>query len=243
MPTLIELRLKASWPVRHDTRQLHGLACALFGRHSGPDNAFSVWPLSRVPGGSDDEWTLRAAWLAAGPAPAAAMAEQLRIGHVSCAVTESTQRRVTHGQLASGPGVTGAAVTFHSPTYFSRNGTDCAVPDPRLIVGSWQRRWNASLPAEGSSLAISDEAWRDTHRALHLAAFDLRTETRASGHGGSRTGFTGSAALRLAGDAPESAKAILGTLARFAGYCGTGAQSSHGFGATTAVPAAGNDDG
>jgi len=70
MPTLIELRLKASWPVREDTRQLHGLACALFGGHSRPDNAFSVWPLSRVPGGSDDEWTLRAAWLAAGAAPA-----------------------------------------------------------------------------------------------------------------------------------------------------------------------------
>jgi hypothetical protein len=30
MPTLIEMRLKATWTVRPDTRKLHGLACALF---------------------------------------------------------------------------------------------------------------------------------------------------------------------------------------------------------------------
>lgn len=49
MPMLIEMRLKASWQVRPSTRQLHGLACALFegdgAGHAGQDKPFAVWPL------------------------------------------------------------------------------------------------------------------------------------------------------------------------------------------------------
>lgn len=237
MPTLIEMRLKAAWSVREDTRQLHGLACALFeggeSGHSGQEKAFSVWPLRAMPGGSAEEWLWRAAWLPDGPVPSAtAAADVLRVGHVSCAVTESILRRVTHGQLAGGSPVNEVAVSFGSPTYFSQNGTDLVLPDPRLIVGSWRRRWNSSLPSPEDPLAIGDEQWRVTHRALELAAFDLRTERRDSGHGRDRAGFTGSATLRLGRDAPAAARAILGTLARLAGYCGTGAQTTHGFGAT-----------
>jgi CRISPR-associated endoribonuclease Cas6 len=105
------------------------------------------------------------------------------------------------------------------------------LPDPRLIVGSWRRRWNASLP-DGDTLAISDDAWTRAHRLLGLEAFDLGTSTRDSGHGRERTGFTGTATLRLARNAPAPARQILGTLARFAEFCGTGAQTTHGFGAT-----------
>lgn len=247
MPTLIEMRLKATWAVREDTRQLHGLACALFEgedpRHSGQEKAFSVWPLRAVPGGSADEWAWRAAWLPDGAPPAAAVsADMLRVGHVSCAVTESVQRRVTHAQLAGGPALGEIAVSFGSPTYFSQNGTGTVVLDPRLIAGSWRRRWNSSLPEE-DPLAIGEEAWRDTHRALELAVFDLRTERRDSGHGRDRAGFTGTATLRLDRTAPPSARAILGTLARFAEYCGTGAQTTHGFGATVVPSAGGNRDG
>ena len=101
-----------------------------------------------------------------------------------------------------------------------------------MIVGSWRRRWNSSLP-DGDPLVIGDDAWRETHRVLALAAFDLRTEVRDSGHGHDRAGFTGSATLRLARSAPATARQILATLARFAEYCGTGAQTTHGFGATS----------
>jgi hypothetical protein len=49
MPTLIEMRLKATWTVHPDTRQLHGLACALFEGdstgHLGQDKPFTVQPL------------------------------------------------------------------------------------------------------------------------------------------------------------------------------------------------------
>ncbi|MGH3403011.1 MAG: CRISPR system precrRNA processing endoribonuclease RAMP protein Cas6 [Streptosporangiaceae bacterium] len=240
MPTLIEMRLKATWTVRSDTGQLHGLACALFEgdstAHLGQEKSFAIWPLRPVPEGSADDWTWRAAWLPDGPPPAGALAaDALRVGHVSCAVTESTQRRVTHARLAAGPALSAVRVTFASPTYFSQNGTDVVLPDPRLIVGSWRRRWNSSLPGE-DSLAVDDEAWRDLHRAVRLAAFDLRTQSRDTGHSRNRAGFTGSATLRLGRNAPSSASALLGALARFAEYCGTGAQTTHGFGATTVAP-------
>ena len=247
MPTVIEMRLKAAWTVRPDTRQLHGLACALFegedADHFGQDKPFAVRPLRPVPGGSVGEWAWRAAWLPDTPPPAgAATADVLRVGHVSCAVVESSQRRVVHARMAVGPALRGITVTFGSPTYFSQNGADVLVPDPRLIVGSWRRRWNSSLP-DDDPLTIDEDTWRETHRVLRLAAFDLRTESRASGHGRDRTGFTGSATLRLDRSAPEAARKVLGTLARFAEYCGTGAQTTHGFGATMASPAGGNRDG
>jgi hypothetical protein len=244
MPTLIEMRLKATWTVREDARQLHGLACALFGGHSGQDNVFSVWPLRPVPAGPADEWLWQAAWLPDGSVPAGAVtADLLRVGHVSCAVTESTQRRVTHAALAAGPAADEVEVSFGSPTYFSQNGAEVLVPDPRLIAGSWRRRWNSSLPPDGDQLAIGEDVWRDTHRALQLAAFELRTERRDTGYGRDRAGFTGTAALRLGRDAPAAVRQVLGTLARFAGYCGTGAKTTHGFGATVASLTDRNCDG
>lgn len=237
MPVVIELRLKASWPVRPGTRQLHGLACALFegaeAEHLGPDKPFAVWPLRAAPAGSAHDWDWRAAWLPAGPPPASAIApEQLRLGHVTCDVVEAAHRAVSHARLAAGPPHGSVTVAFASPTYFAQNGADVVIPDPRLIAGSWRRRWNASIPGV-SALAIADDAWRDTHRALRLAAFDMRTGLRDSGRGRDRAGFTGTATLRLSPDAPAAARGVLGTLARFAEFCGTGAQTTHGFGATT----------
>jgi len=238
MPTLIEMRLKATWTVHPDTRQLHGLACALFENddstgHASQHKPFTVSPLHPVPGSPDGEWHWRAAWLPDTLPPAAALtAGTLRVGHVRCVVTESAQRRVTHAALASGQPLAEVTVAFTSPTYFSQNGTDTVQPDPRLIAGSWHRRWNSSLP-DADPLAIGNDDWAATHRLIALAAFDLRTERSDTGHGRDRAGFTGTATLRLARNAPASARKILGTLARFAEYGGTGAQVTHGFGATT----------
>ena len=121
-------------------------------------------------------------------------------------------------------------------------GEHIVLPDPRLIVGSWRRRWNSSLP-DGDPLNVDDDAWQVTHRALQLAAFDLRTERRDSGRGRDRTGFTGSVTLRLARGTSAVASGVFGTLARFAEYCGTGAQTTHGFGATMVSAARGSSDG
>lgn len=242
MPFLIELSLRASWTVRPDTRQLHGLACALFEgddahHHLGPDKPFAVWPLTAAPDGGDHGWQLRAAWLPAVHPPVTALApDKLRIGHVTCLVTEGRHRAVSHAQLAAGPALRAVRVDFLSPAYFSQNGSTTVVPDPRLITGSWRRRWNASLPA-GNPLVIDDGIWRDTHRALCLAEFELRTATRDTGHDRSQTGMTGYLILRLSKTAPAACAQALGSLARFAEFCGTGAQTTHGFGATVTAPA------
>jgi CRISPR-associated endoribonuclease Cas6 len=238
MPAVIELRLRAGWPLEATTRQLHGLACAVFegehaDGHAGGEKPFTVWPLSPDPAAPGTGWLLRTAWLRAGlPQRVLAAYGQLRLGHVTCKVTDVNYGPATHAELAAGPAAEGARLTFRSPTYFSQNGADVVVPDPRLIVGSWRRRWNASLPG-GDALTISDDAWREINRAVRLATFDLSTQRMDSGRGHERAGFTGSATLRLDKGAPAETRTQFGALARFAEFCGTGAQTTHGFGATS----------
>lgn len=240
MPTLIDLRLKATWTVTPDTRKLHGLACALFegqdaapGEHAGQHKQFSISPLRPAPGGTATEWSWRVAWLPDSPLPATAVDPgALRVGHVTCAVTETIQRRVTRAALASGAAPAGVTVSFGSPTYFAQNGTGVLLPDPRLITGSWRRRWNASLPSD-DPLLVGEDAWKPMHQSLTLAAFDLRTSTRDTGHDRDQPGFTGTATLRLPRNAPKETRQLLSALARFAEFSGTGAQITHGFGVTT----------
>ena len=238
MPVAVELFLKSDWPLKPDTHQLHGLACALCETdtavdHLGHDKPFAVWPLQPAPGTAAPAWVVRVAWLRPGPPPTGLIGlDKLRLGHVTCAVTEATYRTASHAQIAGGAGAGQAGLMFRSATYFSHNGSDVVVPDPRLIVGSWRRSWNASLP-DGDPLRIGDDEWREVHRTARLGGFELRTTTMDSGRGYNRTGFTGSATLKLGKQAPASARSVLGTLARFAEFCGTGAQTTHGLGATS----------
>lgn len=235
MPVIIELRLRA--PGRDyvpNTVQLHGLACGLFedssyDGHVGQEKPFAVWPLTTVP----DGWLLRAAWLGAGiPQAVLAACGQLRVGPVFCSVSDVALKPVSFGDLASTPPCGGARLEFRSPAYFSQNGERVVTPDPRLIVGSWRRRWNASVGAAGD-LGVGDDEWRDIHRVLRFTEFDMRTVKRDAGYDRQQSGFVGTAALRLAKGASAEARARFGALARFAEFCGTGAQTTHGFGATT----------
>jgi hypothetical protein len=238
MPAVIELRLRASWPLQATTRQLHGLACAVFeGEHSnghdGQEKPFTVWPLNRDTRDPGRGWLLRTAWLRRNlPQTVLAACGQLRLGHVTCTVTDVAYQPATHAELAAGPPIQAAAIRFMSPTYFSQNGTDVLVPDPRMIVGSWRRRWNASL-ADEDELAIDENDWQVLLRAVRLAGFELRTELRDSGRGHQRAGFTGTATLQLDKGSPLAVHVKFGALARFAEFCGTGAQTTHGFGATS----------
>src|ERR1035441_2222344 len=90
MPAIVEMRLRPSRPLEPTTRQLHGLACAVFegtysASHVGQDKQFTIWPLNPDP----DGWLLRAAWLPPGlPHSVLAVCGQLRIGSVTCAVTD-----------------------------------------------------------------------------------------------------------------------------------------------------------
>jgi CRISPR-associated endoribonuclease Cas6 len=236
MPAIVELRLFPSRPVAPTSRQLHGLACTLFegpmgalgeAIHASQEKPFSVWPLRKAPGG----WLLRSAWLPHGfPHAMLAACGQVRLGPVACTIADIAFRPATHAGIADVPLADGARLTLLSPAYFSRSGSYVAEADPRLIVGSWRRRWNASLPA-GHELAVSDELFRDIHLALHVTGSGLRTESRDNGYH-PRAGLTGTATLRLESGASPAVRRGFATLARFAEYSGTGAQVTHGFGAT-----------
>jgi CRISPR-associated endoribonuclease Cas6 len=237
MPIAFSLRLKPARPWRPDTAQLHGLVCALFEQptsdHNGHDKPFAAWPLAQDPTDPHTGLLLRCAWLHDQPPPSDPRTTRtLRLGNTTCTVVAVEHHRAACAELASGPPATAATMTFRSPTCFARNGEHTVDPAPRLIVGGWRRRWNQAL-AVGSALGIDDELWRQLHQRLRLGAYELSTAEMDSGHGFPRLGFVGVAELRLQRGAPLPVRSAFATLARFAPYCGTGAQATHGFGATT----------
>lgn len=238
MPVIIGARITAERPLAVSHRELHYLACVLFesddarSDHASQGKPFSIWPLRAAPGGRGLNWILRAAWLPADPPAASALTlDKLRVGHVNCAVTETMHRSATHAQLTAGPALSQADLTFTSPTHFSHNSSTLLTPDPRRIAESWRRSWNAWLP-QPSDLAIADETRAEISKTIELASFDLRTTTTDSGYGRDQAGFTGTAALRLGRNATATARSAFSTLTRFAEFCGTGAQTTHGYGAT-----------
>jgi CRISPR-associated endoribonuclease Cas6 len=237
MPIAVRLRLRPSRPWRPDTGQLHGLACELFERpgrsHHGQDKPFAVWPMQPDPQDPHVGLLFRGAWLRDAPLPfELARGSRLRLGGVWCTVDGVDEDKVSCAELAASAPVNAATLVFWSPTYFSRNGADVFVPEPRLLVGSWRRRWNAAQAA-GSAFLIDDELWHRLHRGLQLTAFELRTVEMDSGHGHPQTGFAGHATLGLMAGYSRELRSLLTALARFASFAGTGAQTTHGFGATT----------
>jgi CRISPR-associated endoribonuclease Cas6 len=242
MPVIIGARITAERPFTPSTGDLHYLPSALFETdgaqvpHDGQDKPFSIWPLRPAPGPAGLNWLLRCAWLRPDPpAPAVLSLDKLRIGHRYCTVTETMYRTATHAQLAAGPVLSQAEVTFASPAYFAHNGSSLLTPDPRRMADSWRRSWNAWLP-DPSDLTTGENIWPEISMTIELAAYDLRTTTTDSGHGRDQAGFTGTATLRLARKATVPARSAFSTLVRFAEFSGTGAQTTHGFGATRSIP-------
>lgn len=116
---------------------------------------------------------------------------------------------------------------FSSPTVFRNKGGDLTTPEPRLVFGSFLRRWRAlagyPFPDIGT---LTDEA---AAAAVDLCAADLhwqQIELRAACH----TTFTGTAHYNLTGDA--TVRRALATLADYAAWCGAGARTGFGFGQT-----------
>lgn len=136
--------------------------------------------------------------------------------------------------LAPGLRCTDVQVTFRSPVFFSHNGCSHLVPDPRMIVGSWRRKWNESVREEESArLPIPGDVWREVGLAVELTEYDLRTEYRDNGYGRNQAGFAGTVTLRLDKAASADARRAFAAVAQFAESCGTGALTAQGFGATS----------
>src|SRR5260370_39970881 len=106
---VIELRLRAGRPFEPTTRQLHGLACALFeGRqaegHGGGEKPFTIWPRHPDPKAPGTGWLLPAAWLRGGlPQSVLAAGGHPRLGPGAHTVTEAAHLPAAHAQLAAEP--------------------------------------------------------------------------------------------------------------------------------------------
>ncbi|WP_157977397.1 CRISPR system precrRNA processing endoribonuclease RAMP protein Cas6 [Streptomyces triticisoli] len=236
MPAALTLHLRTIRAWNPDTRQLHGLACALFegddADHTAQQKLFTVQqPTAQSP----TALRLRATWYGARAVPGTALEPRLlRLGNTRCQVIRTELRTESFAALAAAGPTTRATLTFRSPTYFQRSGEPDLTPDPALILGSHRRSWNTGVGPD-SPLHIDDTAWQDLQGALRIDHLNLTTTTRDSGYDRLRTGFTGTITLRLARTTPPHTAHLLATLTRFAPYAGTGAGTTHGFGATTSV--------
>ena len=234
MPAIVEMRLRPSRALKPTTRQLHGLACAVFegagsAGHLGAGQAVHRLAAAAAP----DGWLLRAAWLHAGlPHSVLAACGQLRLGPMTCAVTDLALRPASHADLASGPPLRRGAADLPLPDLLlpERDSRRPARPPAhrRLVAPPLERLAVPQRPP-----AIGDDQWREIHQALRLADFDLRTQARDAGHGHDQGGFTGTATSASTRTRPSPSAVSFGILARFAEFCGTGAQTTHGFGATS----------
>jgi CRISPR-associated endoribonuclease Cas6 len=238
---VLVFRLRSEEGCAIDARKLHGLACNLFegnGGHRSQVKPFAVWPLSREAKDRDETMTLRCTWLrdSALPFDPAALST-VRLGARMCSVVGYECHEESFDSLAKRPAVADAVLTFLSPVFFAANGRRSILPDPRLILGGYRRRWNEALPPD-SPYWIEDELWMATHRATELHSYDLRTVKRDGGHGHEVSGFVGMVRLRVLSD---EVKETFGRLVRFASYCGTGARTTYGFGATTVTFLGGRD--
>ncbi|MFF4128275.1 CRISPR system precrRNA processing endoribonuclease RAMP protein Cas6 [Microbispora rosea] len=219
-------------------RQAHGLACRLFegeaADHKAQVKHFTLWPPAADP--EDPAGMLfRFAWLGdASPPLNLAELDKVRLGNVTCIVQKADLHTRSYPELAAPSSATAATLTFHSPTYFSRDGRAEILPDPRLMLAGCHRRWNASISGT-SPVRIADELARETIRSVCLRDYDLRTMHMDSGYQKDRPGFIGTVELSLPRDAPVVIRTTFATLIRYVAYCGTGAQTTHGYGATSTV--------
>ncbi|WP_460362173.1 CRISPR system precrRNA processing endoribonuclease RAMP protein Cas6 [Actinocorallia lasiicapitis] len=236
MPSHLTLHLVPTYPWKPDVRQAHGLACRLFEgprtEHTSQTKQFTLRP----PGPNPDDpaaIVFHFTWLGdASPPLNLATLQTVRLGHVTFHVRDATLTTESYAELLTPSTATQATLTFRSPTYFSRDGRAELLPDPRLMLKGYARRWNASLPND-SPLHLPDDLVDDLARAAYLADYDLTTLHMDSGYGKPRPGFVGTATLNLPTNTPPPTRTAFTTLTRYATYSGTGAQTTHGYGATT----------
>jgi CRISPR-associated endoribonuclease Cas6 len=117
---------------------------------------------------------------------------------------------------------------FTSPTAFARHRTLYPLPDPALMIASWRRRWNAFAPTP-----VAEDRVALAEALVTFRRHRLRTETITI-EGRAMIGFVGEVALRLPDRlrVAEDVLRDLGTLARYAEYCGTGVRTAMGMGQT-----------
>ena len=225
MPATLDLVLGLDVPPVVYPARMHGAACALFGHpEPGGRPRFSVWPL--VDRGDRASW--RVGWLAAEPCPRDVAA--VTFGDDTHRVLDVAVREWTYPELAAARPARHADLDVHSPMFFSRNGRDLPLPDPVLIIQSLVGRWDHHAPP---AFTVPDDVRRALLATVYLVGMDGGTVTGAVGTRTAQTGFVGSVSLALTRAADDPTASAFATLLRYAEIAGLGAQTGHGFGATT----------
>lgn len=244
MPQLVTFKLRTRGTPSGMLGHVHGLACRLLespdADHRANDRPFAVWPLLRAEESRDDKLLLRVAWLDDERQPAGD-STSLHLGGSPIRLAGSDVLTMPYAALALGGPLRSAFFEWHSATYFSRNDRDLPLPDPVVAVRGWARRWNLFQPPSSpvvmdtvlvsevlSAVIVTDPCIRPD--ALQYGV-NKQTSKPLVQHG-----FKGTARFALGSRAGGAAAEAFGTLARFAEYSGTGAQTTYGFGATTCDP-------
>lgn len=232
MPLRADVTFRLPQSTRHiGFRDLHRLGCYLaepasHAAHTRQDKDFAVWPLLEDDG--------RVVFRLHALSDEDAIAERVRsrvvvtphLGPDLPLLDPSLDvQRVTFEQLASRDPVTSVRVEFVSPTMFSRNGRNYALPDPVVVHQHLVRRWNLFAP---EPLRITEDDARSLLRAMTLEATDIRADRIPDIIG--RSGFIGSATFHLIGRSSANRR-HLRSLWSFAEYSGVGALTTQGLGA------------
>jgi CRISPR-associated endoribonuclease Cas6 len=228
VPAVITLTLRLPREVEVYPARLHAAACALLEPawvgHHDQHKPFSAWPLA----GASSAARWRLGWLP--DDPPAIETDRVAFGPHTCQILGCRVEQVRFAELTATPPAWRADLEFVSPLYFSRNGRDHPLPDPVQILRSAIDRWNAHAP---DPLRIDDPTCRVLLGAVRLDAMAGETATTQVTATQRQVGFLGHARLSLPRHTPPPGPAVFAALLRYADIAGLGAQTTHGYGATT----------
>ncbi|WP_406260396.1 CRISPR system precrRNA processing endoribonuclease RAMP protein Cas6 [Streptomyces chartreusis] len=239
MPTRWQLLMRPTDPTRTchvPPAQLHGLACHLFegteADHHSQTKPFSISPLVEAPR-TPGRATLALGWLDDHTTPQidTLRGEQVRLGSQYFTLEDIQRSNAPYAALQALPAAHRATLNFLSVTYFTRSGRWIPLPDPELLYASLARRWNTFAP---HPQRIPDPLITALLNTVRLTTHELRSAPANLGPA-SRTGFTGHATFTLPQTAPDDLASAFTSLSAYAEAAGTGAQTTHGLGWTTAT--------
>jgi len=134
---------------------------------------------------------------------------------------------LTYADLAASDAVADLVLRFTTPTLFRRKGMPVLSPEPRLVFGSYLRRWQAfsPVPLPGLDEAALREPVALVESDLREEMVDLATVRHP--------GFVGTVRYRIAGEA--ALQRGIAALAAYAAFCGTGSRTAFGMGQTERI--------
>jgi CRISPR-associated endoribonuclease Cas6 len=239
VPTSLRLSLVPKFrgaPSVPEPFHVHAVASTLMAesdeQHQANDKAWSIAP----PVVRGDRLYLLLNWLPDSPAPdfQPICEAGLRLGRSIYGVEEIAARRVPFALLGADPSPE-LEIRFMTPTWFTRNGGEYALPDPSLVFRRLSERWAALCP-EGDDL--DPELADEVVHAARITRFEGYSAPFESGRA-RKTGFLGWARYQLPRSSPPDAASALTRLGRFAAFSGVGAMTTYGAGHVVVEPGPG----